>query len=93
MSCVGLFFISVRIMPALVSTIQNLESQMAGFVFMTQVVWLLVPLVLVLLGMAGYGLGILLVRAGSEPAEKSAAGNLQDSRKQHTQDGDDQAEV
>jgi len=67
-ACIGFVVILVRIRPDFASIIQHPESQMAGFVLILDLLWLLVPLALVLLGVVGFGLGYVLHRVATRPA-------------------------
>jgi hypothetical protein len=65
---IGFVVILVRLAPGIASAMQYSESQMAGFVIILLLVWMLVPLALVLLGVVGLGLGYVLRRVATRPA-------------------------
>jgi len=67
-ACIGFVVILVRLAPDFAAIVQHPESQMAGFVLILYLVWLLVPLALVLLGVVGFGLGYVLHRIATRPA-------------------------
>jgi cytochrome b561 len=65
---IGFCVVLVRIGPALVESAQHLGQQMAGFIFILQLVNLLAFPFVGLLGMVMAGLGLVLGYVGTEPA-------------------------
>ncbi len=80
---IGFCVVLVRIGPTLVGSIQHLQEQMAGFIFLISLVNLLIFPFVGLLGMAMAGIGLVLSYVGTEPAVSTPAfmpGQKQNSR-------------